>query len=373
MKTVTLTPSNAFAAGSPEERYLRDHTRYLSHGFGGPVAAVWQLLVSIVLNLLLFSLAVMVVAVPIGWLYGHLIPAFQAGNQGIYHFSFSNTGWPLVPLIAGSFALILAFLWVVAVTAIPRWNHILLGTSLALVGVILAWLCFAVGLPIVLEWLHRSIGSTPTGATTAAPSSTTKTLGTAAGAGTAASVLIALLGVRVARTIKAGWDNVPQGIQRPLLQKGKNLLLRFRVPLINLLIFLVGPFTLLCLFLLGVHVGALYPAWTQAGRTWDPLWGALLALALLALMCSLANVTKWSLHPFYRDRLSTRSASRDSSSRTKQPSRLSERTQRPGMQRGYRRRLKVSSLTTDLTCVTTRSRTSTLTRCQISSSALRQT
>ena len=304
VKTVTLAPGEAFAAGSPEERYLRDHTRYLSHGFGGPVAAIWQLLVSIGVNLLLLSLAVMVAAVPIGWLYGHLIPALQAGNQRIYHFSFSNAGWPLVPVIAGGAALILAFFWVVAVTASPKWNKILLGTSLALIGVVLAWLCFAVGLPIVVEWLHRSVGSTPTGATAAAPSSTTKALGAAASAGTAVSVLIALLGTRVARTVKAGWDDIPQGIKRPLLQKGKNLLLRFRVPLINLLIFLIGPFTLLCLFLLGVHVGALYPAWTEAGRAWDPFFGALVGLGLLVLIYTLANVTKWSLHPFYRERLS---------------------------------------------------------------------
>jgi hypothetical protein len=303
VKTVTVAPTDAFAAGSPEERYLRDHTRYLSHGFGGPIAAVWQLLVSIGLNLILLSLAVMVIAVPIGWLYGHLIPALQAGNQVIYHFSFSNAGWPLVPAIAGGAALLLAFVWVVAVTANPSVNKILLGASLALVGVALAWLCFAVALPIVLEWLHRSVGSTPSGAAAAAPSSTTKTLGAAAGTGTAASVLIALLGTRVARTVKAGWDDVPKGMKRPLLQKGKNLLLRFRVPLINLLIFLIGPFTLLCLFLLGVHVGALYPAWSQVGRTWDPFFGALVGLGLLVLMYLLANVTKWSLHPFYRERL----------------------------------------------------------------------
>ena len=213
VKTVTVAPADAFAAGSPEERYLRDHTRYLSHGFGGPIAAVWQLLVSIGLNLILLSLAVMVVAVPIGWLYGHLIPALQAGSQVIYHFSFSNAGWPLVPAIAGGAALLLAFVWVVAVTANPGVNKILLGTSLALVGVVLAWLCFAVALPIVLEWLHRSVGSTPTGAAAAAPSSTTKALGAAAGTGTAASVLIALLGTRVARTVKAGWDDVPKGIK----------------------------------------------------------------------------------------------------------------------------------------------------------------
>src|ERR1700749_2639038 len=74
----TVAPGDAFAPGSPEERYLRDHTRYLTHGFGGPTAMIWQLLVSIVLNLLLFSLAITVVAVPVGWVFGHLIPAFQA-------------------------------------------------------------------------------------------------------------------------------------------------------------------------------------------------------------------------------------------------------------------------------------------------------
>ena len=226
-----------------------------------------------ILNLILLSLAVMVVAVPIGWLYGHLIPALQAGSEVIYHFSFHRLA--LVPAIAGGAALLFAFVWVVAVTANPSVNKILLGTSLALVGVVLAWLCFAVALPIVLEWLHRSVGSTPTGTAAAAPSSTTKALGAAAGTGTAASILIALLGTRVARTVKAGWDDVPKGIKAPLLQKGKNLLLRLRVPLINLLIFLIGPFTLLCLFLLGVHVGALYPAWSQVGRTWDPFFGAL--------------------------------------------------------------------------------------------------
>ncbi len=303
VETVTVAPDEAFAAGSPEERYLRDHTRYLSHGFGGPLAAIWQLLVSILLNLFLLSLAVMILAVPIGWLYGHLIPALQAGNQAIYHFSFTDAGWPLVPAIAGGAALILAFVWVVAVTANPSVNKILLGTSLALVGVVLAWLCFAVGIPIVLEWLHRSVGS-PAGATAAAPSSTTKELGAAAGTGTAASVLIALLGTRVARTVKAGWDDVPKGIQARLVQQGKSLLLRFRVPLINLLILLIGPFTLLCLFLLGAHVGALYPAWTEVGRTWDPFFGALVGSGLLVLMYLLANVTKWSLHPFYRERLS---------------------------------------------------------------------
>ena len=299
----TVAPKDAFAAGSPEERYLRDHTRYLTHGFGGPVAMIWQLLVSIALNLLLLSLAITVVAVPIGWVYGHLIPAFQAGSTDVYRFSFSNAGWPWVPAIVGGLALLLAFAWVVAVTPNPTANKILLASSLALVGVVLAWLCLAAGLPIVLEWLHRSVGTT-TGSTVATPSSSTTTLGTAAGAGTAASVLLALLGTRVARTVEAGWSDVPQGIRKPLLQKGKNLLLRYRVPLINLLIFLVGPFTLLCLFLLGAHVGALYPAWTPAGGEWDPFWGAFGGLCLLVLLYTFANVTNWSLHPFYRERLS---------------------------------------------------------------------
>ena len=302
VKTVAVAPDEAFAAGSPEERYLRDHTRYLSHGFGGPLAMIWQLLISIGLNLILLSLAVMMAALPIGWLYGHLIPVLQSGSQGIYRFTFSNAGWPLVPGIAGGASLILAFFWVVAVTPNPGVNKVLLATSLGLAGVVLGWLCFAVGLPVVLEWLHRSVGTTA-GATVATPSNTTKSLGAAAGAGTAASVLVALLGTRVARTVEAGWDEVPLGIRRPLVQKGKSLLLKFRAPLINVLISLIGPFTLLCLFLLGVHVGALYPAWARPGRNWDPFVGALCALAFLVLMYICANVTNWSLHPFYRERL----------------------------------------------------------------------
>ena len=301
--TVTVTPDDAFAAGTPEERYLRDHTRYLSHGFGGPVAAIWQLLVSITLNLFLLSLAVLVTAVPIGWVYGHLLPELQAGSLTIYHFSFASAGWPWVPLIAGGLCLVLSYLWVVAVTSSPGVNKILMGTSLALVGVLLAWLGFAVGLPIVLEWLHRSVGASSTGTRPVPSSSSTKALGAVAGAGSAASVLVALLGTRVARTITAGWDDIPQGIRRPLVQRGKNLLLKFRAPLINLAILLIGPLTLLCLFLLGVHVGSLYPAWAPVGRSWDPFFGALVGLGLLLLMYGLSNVNNWSLHPFYRERL----------------------------------------------------------------------
>ena len=293
----------AFAAGSPEERYLRDHTRYLTHGFGGPLAMVWQLLVSVVFNLLLLSLAVTVVAIPAGWVYGHLIPALQAGSSAVYHFSFSNVGWPWVPIVAGGLGLLVAFVWVIAVVPDPTINKFLLVLSLALVGLVLAWLVLAAGLPIVLEWLHRSVG-TPTGSTVAAPSSSTSTLGTAAGAGAAASVLLALVGTRVARTAEAGWSDVPKGVRNALLQRGKNLLLRYRTPLINLLIFLIGPFTLLCLFLLGAHIGSLYPAWTPVGGQWDPFWAVLGTLAILVVMYTFADVTNWSLHPFYRERLS---------------------------------------------------------------------
>ena len=304
VKAVTVPANPAFHAGSPEERYLRDHTRYLSHGFGGPVAAIWQLLVSIVVNLVLLSLIVGLVSVPVGWIYGHNIRALQAGSQEIYHFAFSDVGWPFVPLIAGGLALLLAVVWVVNFFHDPVVNKWLLASSLALLGATLAWLCFAVGVPIVLEWLHRSVGSKPPGVTSVQPSSSTKTLGAVASAGTAASVLIALFGTRVARTIRAGWQEVPQGVRRQLLQQGKNLFLRLRVPLINLLIFLVGPFTLLCLVLLGVHIGSLYPTWTTAGRNWDPFLWWLLGVGVIAFFYVLANVTSWSLHPFYRERLS---------------------------------------------------------------------
>ena len=39
-----------FAPGTPEERYLRNHTQYLTHGPGGKPAMVWRYLLGIALN-----------------------------------------------------------------------------------------------------------------------------------------------------------------------------------------------------------------------------------------------------------------------------------------------------------------------------------
>jgi len=38
---------HGFAPTSPEEQYLRNNTRYLTHGWGGPVGVFWRLLLSI--------------------------------------------------------------------------------------------------------------------------------------------------------------------------------------------------------------------------------------------------------------------------------------------------------------------------------------
>ena len=104
----------AFDPGSPEEHYLRDRTRYLTHGWGGPLGAMWRLLCSIVLNGIVLGLALMVVAVPLGWLYGWAVPSFRDScptRSAPHSFGFPE-GYYLAAIAFAGLGVILGLAWV---------------------------------------------------------------------------------------------------------------------------------------------------------------------------------------------------------------------------------------------------------------------
>ena len=68
----------AYAELSPEVTFLRDNTKYLTHGWGGLPVALWRLLLGIAWNFLLLIMGVLFVAIPIGWVYGALVPSLRA-------------------------------------------------------------------------------------------------------------------------------------------------------------------------------------------------------------------------------------------------------------------------------------------------------
>jgi hypothetical protein len=61
-----------YAPGSPEEQHLRNNSTYLAPGLGGKLRLLLRFLLGLVVNLLLVALAVYLLAVPLGWLLGDL-------------------------------------------------------------------------------------------------------------------------------------------------------------------------------------------------------------------------------------------------------------------------------------------------------------
>ncbi len=70
-----------FAPGSPEERYLRDHTRYIAPDAATTANLIWRLLFGVAVNVLVLWLLLEVTARPLGWLYGwRLAPGLLHGG-----------------------------------------------------------------------------------------------------------------------------------------------------------------------------------------------------------------------------------------------------------------------------------------------------
>ena len=306
---VPSTSMPAFAPGSPEETYLRDNTRYLTHGWGGPVAAIWRLFMGILWNLLILVLMVGLIFVALGWVYGLRLPSLQAHCASTaldcvrpHHFSFP--AWVFVVAIAmGAAALLTGMLLVLRQWTLEGTRRVLLGASLALAAGAVLWLLAVVVVPILLEWI-RSGFSTPQTPSSTVKSSGTGTVAAASGISMGAAVLTALFGTRVSRTVQAGWDEVPAGAKAALATRAKNLLLRLRVPLVNLLAALIGPLTVVLTAVFALDLGSLYPL-TTGGRAVFlavALWA--IALVVGVVIWSFGDVTAWSMHPFYRESLS---------------------------------------------------------------------
>ena len=105
----------AYAPLSPEVTFLRDNTKYLTHGWGGLPVALWRLLLGIAWNFLLLIMGVLFVAIPIGWVYGALVPSLRAlpPSGSVAHTDLDFP--PFVFIIAGGLAVIgviLGLVWV---------------------------------------------------------------------------------------------------------------------------------------------------------------------------------------------------------------------------------------------------------------------
>jgi Patatin-like phospholipase len=304
-----------FFPGSPEEQYLLNRSSYLAPDGEGKAAFALRLLLGLAFNLLVIALFIAIVSILLGLLYGVLysnldqtIDQCKSAGQPCDFSIWPPSRWIWAP-IAG--AAVLGLVLGAAAMLAFRWSGDLRDFattwSLRLVILALAAAVLLIAIPLLLEWF-RNIGNvSPTGSkgvdgvteATGVAAATTESPGLLTaliGAGSVTSVLGALF-----LQLRADWLEAKKLAKEAegTIKWYTSLNQRLRRGLAYLIAALAGPALALALALLVMSTTL---------NVEDPKWvwvyfGGL--AAAFALFYATADLTSWSLHPFYRRRLAS--------------------------------------------------------------------
>jgi hypothetical protein len=314
----------AFAAGSPEERLLRNRTRYLTHGRGGPLGAGWRYLMGTALNLVLVGLVIYVVFKPMGWIYGWALPHLRADTLqpvacgattcGATLARFDAPHWlvlTVLGLLAGS--LLTGLGWVLA-----RWpeagNDFLGGASGVLLAAgLLVWL-MGIAVPHALEFVRvilprHGVGAKAAVSTSgqitgrAAAASSQRTIATGSVAAALVSVVTGYGALRAGRATPPTVQSAEKAVQRVASSWAKRFATQHRGLVLNLAAAISGPVLVAGGALLAIAYGASSPPGAGSAGVLRPLLEVGVPLAAVVAIWSLGDLNVWSLHPFYQRRL----------------------------------------------------------------------
>lgn len=283
-----LEEQSIFAPGSPEEAYVRNRCSYLAAGMYGKARLVASVVVGFAANLL-FLTAMLFSLRFLGWFLGE----WQESLQGDADAHLQHLGIPSL-LVIGLTGLGLA-LAMIARVFYPRWRRrrllnrtatvlVIAALALATVTIVLPWL---VVLARDLQLLRRSA--------TASSERTDLGILTTAGLTTVLGASVTQIAGQLRGAFELG--------KRAAAQTGKlaKLNARLRRTLLYIAGGLVGP--------LGVLAGTVLVL-SDAARGGFPPSGWEMSLWILGILSTLilfrfADVTSWSMHPFYKRRLAS--------------------------------------------------------------------
>jgi Patatin-like phospholipase len=282
--------SKPFAKGSPEEQYLRNHSSYLAPNIPALTYLVLRVLLGLAYNLVFVSLPLFGAGMLLGeYVYRPHLPHL-VGNCG----SNCKPGvgwWWMLPVGVLALAVSLALAGMLRRTSddegalLRTWS-----VRLLYFAVLLALLLIAT--PALVNLLR------PASANSSASASGAPKSGAVIGgsAGLAALVVGVVSQLREALvTPKKGYDDAQKG--KEWLSKLSSTTRRWLAYLAGALI---GPALLAGAYVYGVSVALANSP--HGPRAWVFVVGVA-AIALFALLYSFADLTSWSLHPFYKRRL----------------------------------------------------------------------
>ncbi len=286
----------AFAQGSAEEQYLRNRCSYLAPTTTDKVYLGMRILLGLLVNLIFISLPLIGLALVLtGLLYAPLLPGLTGSSPaGDYQVNLPAWFW-IAPL--GIFCASLLF---GACTLLFRWREeewerffATWATRLLFAAAFVALLL--VGVPYLVEWL-RDFGSAAGTADSVVEANAPKF-----GAGAAALLagVVAQLGHFLrSKPAEESLDRAKKAVSK--LGAAARLTLAYAAGA------LIGPLLLLFIFGMAAAIGM-----TETARdgSHSVNWGlagiGVAVLAGFALLYALVDLTTWSLHPYYKRRLSS--------------------------------------------------------------------
>jgi hypothetical protein len=289
-----LAAMKPFAKGSPEEQYLRNHSSYMAPDASGKLYLLYRALLGLVFNLLFISLPVFALALVLGelvyrpHLHGLLKGCARDGSCA------AHLGWWwVIPAAALALSAALALGGMVRRTSELRGRLLQTwATRMLVIAALLGFLLLAV--PEVIEALRSSTVAATRSANGAPKPAVAAIGGGASLAGLLAGVM-AYLRQGLATPKKAYQDlSAAEKTLRAMSSKGRRMVSYIAGGLI-------GPVLIAAVYVSGVSVAL--AGSTPHGVRWLMIWIALGASALFLAVYALADLTSWSLHPFYKRRL----------------------------------------------------------------------
>jgi len=280
-----------FAAGSPEEQYLRNRCSYLAPTASDKIFLGLRLVLGLLLNLVFVALPL----IGVGLLLAGLVyaPAFShlAGDCNAVGGVGCATDLPAWTWISILVVLGLGLAFGLA-TLLFRWRRLawaqsftVWATRLLILAVALALLLVA--LPYLVQWVNEDhLGGKGE-------------RGAGFGAGTLA--LLAGVAAQLGHLLSSSKASDELGKARKAFGKlGKGL----RMGIAYFAAALVGPLMLFAVFFLTVAAGM---SEANGRGAVDPglVWSGIGVLAVFLVIYFFADLTTWSLHPFYKRRLSS--------------------------------------------------------------------
>jgi len=283
----------AFASGSPEEQYLRNHSSYLAPTALDKAYLGVRIVLGLLLNLIFVSLPLVALALILtGFFYAPHLPGLT-GSAGNYEVELPFGFWlaPLILLALGVLAGLITLLTRARKDGVARFFITWTVRLLLLAGGVAL---FTVAVPYLVEWM-RDVGDAGASAGSVADANTPKIGIPALGllVGIVAQLSHLLRSKATAEEVKRGREALGK------LGSASRKTVAYAAAAI------AGPLLLLFVYVLAIAMGMAEVERSSDAIDWWVVGAGGVALVVFIVFYAIADLTTWSLHPFYKRRLSS--------------------------------------------------------------------